>query len=480
MKYFLVGHDRNTAVQDTLISLMPEEQHIRVFDDNDDDVMTVSVVQNKRFITTECVLKRGGNVYKSKTRTTAKSLSDEDLKWEQTRSIKTAVFKTVCRLLPQKPVWGCQTGVKPSKIIRYDLQRGMTDEEALKTMKNKFFIAKERRELCLKCAKVANKCEAELEKKEIQIYIGIAFCPAKCSYCSFVSNSVQKMGHLLEPYLQCVLKEIETVAGMVKSNNLKIGSIYIGGGTPTVLDDNQFERLLSSVADNLYHENLREYSVEAGRPETINRKKLELMRDFNVNRISINPQSMIDSVLKGVGRNHTRADIVEKYNLAREVGSFVINMDLIAGLPKDDENGLLESVREVCNLNPDNITVHSLARKKGAAVIYDNYTELSAKTLNRAHKIIMCKGYEPYYIYRQKYIAGGLENTGFAKEDKISFYNVAMMEELCSVVAIGAGGVSKITDDFGHKVERIANPKYPKEYIDGIETIINIKKNLVI
>ena len=233
------------------------------------------------------------------------------------------------------------------------------------------------------------------------------------------------------------------------------------------------------IEDQKIVDDLREYSVEAGRPETINRKKLELMRDFNVTRISINPQTMMNDVLRGVGRNHTKDDIIEKFNLAREVGNFVINMDLIAGLPGDDEAGLLESVREVCKLDPDNVTVHSLAKKRGAAVIYDNHYDLEAKTLNKAHKYIRGKGYEPYYIYRQKYIAGGLENTGFAKNGTISFYNVAMMEELCTVIAIGAGGVSKITNNFGMKLDRIANPKYPKEYIDNIESIVKTKRELV-
>ena len=479
MKYYLVGHDRNTAVQDTLISLMPEEQHIRVFDDLEDDTMTVEVKRNGRFITTYCTLRRGEKVYTSKKRTTAKTTSDEDIRWDLTRSVKTAVYKCVLRLLPHKPVWGSQTGVKPAKIIRFDLQNGMSDAEADEVLKKRYFISKEKRDLCIRCAKVSNACEAQLAPNEIQIYIGIAFCPAKCSYCSFVSNSVQKMGHLVEPYVQCLLKEIEAVSDMVKANSLKIGSIYIGGGTPTVLNDDQFERLLTAVNEHLYRDDLREYSVEAGRPETINRKKLELMRDFNVTRISINPQTMINSVLKGVGRNHTKDDIIEKFNLAREVGNFVINMDLIAGLPGDDEAGLLESVREVCKLDPDNVTVHSLAKKRGAAVIYDNHYDLDAKTLNKAHKYIRGKGYEPYYIYRQKYIAGGLENTGFAKNGTISFYNVAMMEELCTVIAIGAGGVSKITNNYGMKLDRIANPKYPKEYIDNIESIVKTKRELV-
>ena len=479
MKYYLVGHDRNTAVQDTLISLMPEEQHIRVFDDLEDDTMTVEVKRNGRFITTYCTLKRGEKVYTSKKRTTAKTTSDEDIRWDLTRSVKTAVYKCVIQLLPNKPVWGSQTGVKPAKIIRFDLQNGMSDAEADDVLKKRYFISKEKRDLCIKCAKVSNACEAMLDPNEIQIYIGIAFCPAKCSYCSFVSNSVQKMGHLVEPYVQCLLKEIDAVSEMVKNNNLRIGSIYIGGGTPTVLNDDQFERLLTAVNEHLYRDDLREYSVEAGRPETINRKKLELMRDFNVTRISINPQTMINDVLKGVGRNHTKDDIIEKYNLAREVGNFVINMDLIAGLPGDDEAGLLESVREVCKLDPDNVTVHSLAKKRGAAVIYDNHYDLEAKTLNKAHKYIRGKGLEPYYIYRQKYIAGGLENTGFAKPGTLSFYNVAMMEELCTVIAIGAGGVSKITNNFGMKLDRIANPKYPKEYIDNIDSIVKTKRELI-
>lgn len=478
MKYYLIGHTRSTAVQDTLICLLPQEQHLQATQPDGDDVLTVELVQRKRTSTVTCNLLRGGKQYRAVCRTVAPTDDPEQLRWEETRAIKTAVYKTVCQIVRHKPVWGAQTGVKPAKIIRFDMQQGMTDAQAHKYMQDHFFIAKSRRDLCLACAKEANACEAQLGKKEIQLYIGIAFCPAKCSYCSFVSNSVQKMGHLLEPYVRGVLREIEAVSQMVASNGCTIGSIYIGGGTPTVLDDSQFERLLRHVDRYLYHPGLREYSVEAGRPETINRRKLELMGEFGVSRMSINPQSMVDSVLRGVGRNHSKADIVETYNLAREVGNFIINMDLIAGLPGDTEAGLLSSVQQVAALEPENITIHSLSKKKGAAVIYEDHYELAAKSLDKAHKYLHSKGYNPYYIYRQKYIAGGLENTGFEKGGTASFYNVAMMEELCTVVAIGAGGVSKILDPDGIKISRVANPKYPKEYIDNLETIIETKRNL--
>ena len=478
MKYLLLGHERNTAVQDTLICLLPQEQHSRVYEPCSDDVLTVELVQQKRTSTVRCTLLRGGKEYHAVKRAVAATNEPEQIKWQETRAIKSAVYMAVCQIVKNKPVWGAQTGVKPAKIIRFDMQQGMTEEEADRYMKNYFFIAKSRRKLCLACAKVANACEARLEKREIQVYIGIAFCPAKCSYCSFVSNSVQKMGHLVEPYVQGLLREIEAVSQMADSNGCTIGSIYIGGGTPTVLNEEQFERLLRHVNQYLYHSGLREYSVEAGRPETINRRKLELMRDFHVDRISINPQSMQDKVLKGVGRNHGKADILEKYRLAREVGNFVINMDLIAGLPGDNEAGLLDSVRQVAALDPENITIHSLSKKKGAAVIYDEHYGLEAKSLDKAHRYLHSKGYNPYYIYRQKYIAGGLENTGFEKNNTASFYNVAMMEELCTVIAIGAGGVSKVLDQDGIKLHRVANPKYPKEYIDNIETIIETKRNL--
>lgn len=478
MKYFLIGTDRCAAVLDTLICLLPEESHTQVFDASEDDTLSLTLEQIGKKTTTNCVLVRGGETYHSQHMATAENLSDSKIKWEQTRSIKTAVYKAVCQVLPHKPVWGAQTGVKPAKTIRGDILLGADDKTADDILKKQFFIDKSRRTLCIKCAKVANACEASLKKREIQIYIGIAFCPAKCSYCSFVSNTVQKMGHLLPPYVNAVIAEIKAVGQMVKSNNLYVGSIYIGGGTPTVLDEHQLSRMLSQVADSFDVDGLREYSLEAGRPETINREKLIIMKSFGVDRISINPQSMVDSVLRGVGRNHTATDIIEKYALARSTGDFIINMDLIAGLPGDNEKGLLHSVKVVCALEPENITLHSLSRKKGAAVIFDNHYGLEPKTLDKAYKYIYSKGYNPYYVYRQKYIAGGLENTGFERDETINFYNVAMMEELCPIIAIGAGGVSKIHTNGEDKVHRLANPKFPKEYCEQIDSIISKKLSI--
>jgi oxygen-independent coproporphyrinogen-3 oxidase len=272
---------------------------------------------------------------------------------------------------------------------------------------------------------------------------------------------------------------VEAAGELLKAHNIPLGSIYIGGGTPTTLNEQQLEALLTAVDTHFDRSVCREYTVEAGRPETITEEKLRIMANHKVSRISINPQTMNDKVLEGVGRRHTAEDIVRCYEMARKVSDFIINMDLIAGLPGDNDESLIDSVRRVAALDPDNITIHCLARKRGARLYFGPTGELPSETLDVCYAILNELGYEPYYLYRQKYMAGGLENVGFCKPGTASHYNICMMEELSDVIALGSGGVSKLCSEGGRKVNRVANPKFPKEYIERIETIADGKAHLL-
>ena len=362
--------------------------------------------------------------------------------------------------------------------MRLALNEGMKPGEVLDWLEQQYDVSESRRKLCLATAVAAWKTEKSLLPRETQLYIGIPFCPAKCSYCSFVSNDMAHFGHLIAPYVEALLREVEAAGEMVRRAGIPIGSIYIGGGTPTTLNEEQLERLLCAVDAAFDRTHCREYTVEAGRPETITRRKLELLKEHGVGRISINPQTMDDAVLAGVGRRHTAQDIRDCFAMARQVGDFLINMDLIAGLPGDTEAGLFESLQQVTALDPDHVTIHCLARKKGARLRFGPTGDLDPAALDQCYAHLAERNYVPYYLYRQKYIAGGLENVGFCRPGTASHYNICMMEELSDVIALGSGGVTKLCAEGGRKIFRLANHKYPKEYIENIDEILRKKREL--
>ena len=478
MNYILIGHDRDTAVQETLISLLPEETHPRaerVESGNDYLVSEVVVKENSLSAVTRVFRRNTHTEYTC-------AVSDVENEAERRRALSYAVkfsaYRALLPLLAEKPAWGAMTGVKPAKPARFLLEAGGTEQEAAQHLMQQYEVTPARAAMAAHCAAAALAAERALRPREVQLYLGIPFCPAKCSYCSFVSNSTQKFGHLIEPYLESLLEEVAAAADMLACAGASIGSVYIGGGTPTVLSEQQLARLLDAVCTRFSLAQCREFTVEAGRPETITAEKLRIIAAHGARRISINPQSMQNEVLRGVGRLHTAEDIIRTYELARKTGDFCINMDLIAGLPGDDDDGLYDSVCKVAQLAPENITVHCLARKKGAPLRYGAQGRLTAAALDVCYEHLAARGYEPYYLYRQKYMAGLLENVGFCISGTQSHYNICMMEELGSVIALGAGGVTKLCFAGGEKIHRVSNPKYPHEYIAQRQQIAQRKRNL--
>lgn len=479
MKYTLRGHDRDNGVQEMLISLLPDEAHDRVEELAGEGCVSTAWEENGSI----CAR---ADVYRGERHTSAvvecpvpEETDGEEYKRVLTYNVKSAVYRAVLPLLDHRPAWGSMTGVKPAKPARLAIREGMSLSELDSWLDTHYDVTPNRRRLCIRAAEYALAAEDSLLPRETQLYIGIPFCPAKCSYCSFVSNDMTRWGHMIQPYADALLQEVAAAGALLKKNGIPLGSVYIGGGTPTTLNESQLEALLSAVDRCFDRSACREYTVEAGRPETITREKLRIMASHGVTRISINPQTMNDRVLEGVGRRHTAADIEACYRMARETGDFIINMDLIAGLPGDDDGSLIESVRRVAALEPDNITIHCLARKRGARLYFGPTGQLPPETLDACYAILADRGYEPYYLYRQKYMAGGLENVGFCRPGTASHYNICMMEELSDVIALGSGGVTKLCSENGRKVNRVANPKYPKEYIERIGTIVKGKENLL-
>ena len=366
-----------------------------------------------------------------------------------------------------KPPWGTLTGIRPAKVAEKLLVSGKNVEFVKDKLIHTYYVFPEKASLCIETAQAAIELKKTLNPRDVALYVGIPFCPTRCAYCSFVSNSVERSFNLIEPFIDTLMQEIENVSGLVDELDLRIISVYIGGGTPTSLAEDAFYSVLSALKKSFDFSNLREYTVEAGRPDTITKKKLEIMTGMGAKRICINPQSMSARVLSAIKRNHSPEDVSFAVGLVKKTGAS-LNMEIIAGLPDDTPDGFCRTLDTVLEFAPENITVHTLSLKKGSRIMLENTAIPSGaevgEMLDYSSKRLRESGYRPYYVYRQKYISGGFENTGCSKPGYEGIYNICMMEELCTVLALGGGGVTKLVTADG-RIERIFNAKYPREYI---------------
>ena len=401
-------------------------------------------------------------------------------------ALKMAFYRAGTAVLGQEPPWGALTGVRPVKLPTRCMLAGGTPEQAQAELREQFAridaIAQENTQRVLEAFRAQGPAVEALGENDFSLYVSIPFCPTRCAYCSFVSADVGRTLKLVEPYLAAVLEEVEYTGRVLKESGLSIHSLYVGGGTPTTLSAGQLERLFSAARAHLPLEPCVEYTVEAGRPDTITREKLEVLRDQGVERISINPQTLEDGVLAAIGRKHSARDILDAYALAREVGFDSINMDLIAGLPRDSFEGFRRSLEGVLSLEPENVTVHTLALKKGSRLMEEGGAlpsgEETARMLDFSRETLRGAGYLPYYLYRQKYMSGSLENVGWCLSGQESIYNIIMMEELQTVVSIGGGGVTKLVDRKNGRIVRLPNPKYPHDYLTSRDKILAQKDEI--
>ena len=397
-------------------------------------------------------------------------------------ALKMAFYQAGTAVLGQEPPWGALTGVRPVKLPTRCMLAGGTPEQAQAELEGEYRVSPLRAKLAVDCAQASLAVDREVREDQVSLYIGIPFCPTRCAYCSFVSADVGRTLKLVEPYLEAVLEEVEYTGRVLRESGLSIHSLYVGGGTPTTLSAGQLERLFSSARAHLPLETCVEYTVEAGRPDTITREKLEVLRDQGVERISINPQTLEDEVLAAIGRKHSARDILDAYALAREVGFDSVNMDLIAGLPRDSFEGFRRSLEGVLALRPENVTVHTLALKKGSRLMEEGGAlpsgEETARMLDFSRDTLREAGFLPYYLYRQKYMSGSLENVGWCLPGKESVYNIIMMEELQTVVSIGGGGVTKLVDRKNGRIVRLPNPKYPHDYLFSRDKILAQKDEI--
>ena len=400
----------------------------------------------------------------------------------QQKLVKESVFRACVGALGKLPPWGSLTGVRPGKLAaRHMAETGRDEKETAAWLEREYSLSPRRAALCARTAKTGLEVGDSLGEKDILLYVGIPFCPTRCAYCSFVSHSVEKSLKLVEPYVEALGREIGDAGLLARELGLRVKAVYWGGGTPTTLDAEQLRRTLDRVAAAFDLPAGLEYTVEAGRPDTITREKLLVLRSAGVTRISLNPQTMDDRVLAAIGRRHSAQAVRHSFALAREHFGGQINMDLIAGLPEDSVPGFRAGLEEVLAMGPENVTVHSLTRKRGADLNGMDLRGLPGETVGQMLDIALeelpAAHYAPYYLYRQKFSAGGYENVGWAKEGTGCLYNVAMMEELCTVLSLGAGGATKRLLP-GGKILRCFNKKYPYEYIGSLEEADRDKRAL--
>lgn len=483
MKIILINNDYKYAAEQMLLTLFPGEKPVFVQPGEDGDRAEITLFTAYKHSSAMCRLHIGDKEYRGRASITTEFLND-DLERERRiqRIIKLAFYRAGTRALGSEPVWGALTGIRPGKLMSQLLGTGLTDNAALKRFCKDFCVSQERAELCLDTAHASINCAKNLEKRDICLYIGIPFCPTRCAYCSFVSQSVEKSMKLIEPFLEALYREIDETAKVTENLGLRVISVYFGGGTPTTLSETQLDTLLGRLHDRFDLSACREITVEAGRPDTITAGKLQILSKRGVTRLSVNPQSMKDEVLNAIGRFHTAMDVERAFKLARETGDFDINMDLIAGLPADTEDGFKSSLEQVLELAPENITVHTLAMKKGSAITLGDYELPDAgtvgKMLGHARTLLSDSNYAPYYLYRQKYMSGGFENVGWTKPCHENIYNICIMEELCSIISMGGGASTKLCTGTG-RIERIFAPKYPQEYIERSDKVLADKQKII-
>jgi oxygen-independent coproporphyrinogen-3 oxidase len=486
MKLYLKGHSYKYAVEQIMLMLFPAERpeypESQISDSNESSAYSRLSV-GKVYCTAITRLNYKSQVAIGISKINRSKIYDklsEDRLLQ--KIIKLSFYKASVKITGKHPVWGALTGIRPGKIVTGLIENGVSESHAKYIMTHKYYVSDERAELCIDTARASQEVKETLKPNDIALYIGIPFCPTRCAYCSFVSHSVEKSIKLIPPFLDALFREISYTAKLIKELGLNVISVYIGGGTPTTLSAVQLEQLISHIETMLDLSSCREFTVEAGRPDTITKEKLLVLLSHGISRISINPQSMSDKVLCAIGRRHTADDIINSYRIAREIGIKNINMDLIAGLPSDSPESFRRTLDIVMDMGPENITVHTLSLKKGTRITLEgtplpNDDEVCSM-LDYASCQLRNAGYYPYYLYRQKFMSGGFENVGWSKPGYSSLYNILIMEELCSIFALGGGGSTKLVAPKIGKITRIFNAKYPHEYINGINDIISHKESI--
>ena len=468
MNLTLIGHEDRYAVEQLQMALFPE---------NPEGSAVSALSRGKTWLTATAKITLNGKTVSAARRLKA----DEETVRLRRRILQQSYYLAAIQLLDRKPAWGALAGVRPTKITTKHLLEGGTPASADRLMRDVYYVTPERRQLAVDCSESTVKAVSRMEPDDLSVYVGIPFCPTRCSYCSFVSRTVGKKTELLDAYLAALEREIQITARLMKESGKHLLTLYIGGGTPSILSTPQMIHLLDTLRESFDFSRCIEFTVEGGRPDTLDLEKLRAIREHGADRMSINPQTMENSVLRACGRPHTGADVIRAYHQAEEAGFSAINMDLIAGLPTDNFDGFRRSLDAVASLNPSNITVHTLALKKGADLFEKREGLSTAEEVSRmvdySNAALRSLSYKPYYLYRQKYMSGSFENVGWSREGLDCLYNIYMMEELHTIVSLGGGGMNKVNLPDG-TLQRFHNPKFPEQYIEMIDSVCRQKEEL--
>ena len=475
MKLTFRGHDDRYAVEQSLLAFFPEERPVYEGEDGESHA-EVTLREGDTYAVGVTALTYGGKKARGEARVRVAGVSDEyERERLRQRALKLSFFRAAREVTGVTPSWGALTGIRPAKLVRSMMEEGMTAAQADRVLRETYCVSPARRRLALESAAAGLKAKNELRPEEISLYIGIPFCPTRCAYCSFVSASVEKSFKLMEPYLEALTAEIDAAGRMVRETGLRVKSFYMGGGTPTTLSARQMDALLTKVNESFDLSGCAEYCIEAGRPDTIDREKLQVLLDHGADRISVNPQSLEAKVLEAIGRHHSPEDIERAMELAVSMGFPHVNMDLIAGLPADTPEGFRRTLDRCMTFGADNITVHTLSLKKGSRILLEGLpiptAEDVAAMLDYADPALRARGFQPYYLYRQKYMSGSFENVGWCISGAEGLYNIYIMEELHSILSLGAGGSTKMVDTKRNRIERVFHPKFPLEYIQRPEKL---------
>ncbi len=468
MNLTLIGHDDRYAVEQLQLSLFPQ---------GTEGEAVSALHRGSTWLTARTSITLAG---KTATATRRLRAGEETVRLRR-RALQQSFYLAAAQLLPEAPAWGALAGVRPTKLTTKHLLEGGTPASADRLLRDVYYVTAPRRQLALDCSQATVRAAGLLEEGDISLYVGIPFCPTRCTYCSFVSRTVGKKTELLEPYLRALTQELQVTGRLLAQSGRRVRTVYIGGGTPTTLSARQLADLLDAIGSSFDLSACLEFTVEGGRPDTLDGEKLHILRAHGADRMSINPQTMQDAVLHACGRPHTAADVERAFHQAREAGFAAINMDLIAGLPQDSLTGFQQSLDRVAALTPANITVHTLALKKGADLFekrgglpgFEEVTQMVAYANARLADL----GYRPYYLYRQKYMSGSLENVGWSRQNQDCLYNIYMMEELHTILSLGGGGMNKVNFPDG-SLQRFHNPKFPEQYIEMLGDVLRQKEEM--
>ena len=468
MKLTLIGHDDRYAVEQLQMALFP---------DNAQGEAVSRLSRGKTWLTAATTIRDGGKTVRAVRRIKA---SEETVR-RRRQMLQQSYYLAAVQLLPAMPPWGALAGVRPTKITTKHMLEGGTPKSADKLLKDVYYVTESRRKLAIDCSSSTVAAVKQLEPGDISLYVGIPFCPTRCTYCSFVSRTIGRKTELLEPYLNALTAEIRHAGKLLRDSGRAVRTVYIGGGTPTTLSSTQMAGLLDSIRDSFDLSRCIEFTVEGGRPDTLDAEKLRTIARHGADRMSINPQTMEDAVLRACGRPHKAADVLRAYEQAMDAGFKAINMDLIAGLPQDSVDGFKRSLDAVARLNPANITVHTLALKKGADLFERRESlpsgEAVTEMVRYAESLLRGKDYKPYYLYRQKYMSGSFENVGWSRDGLDCLYNIYMMEEIHTILSLGGGGMNKVNLPDG-SLRRFHNPKFPEQYIEMLPSVLEQKDAL--